>query len=292
MARQKLSQAQTRNLPAHETKHIATLEYKFRNSTFHLNQRNDGSTNGTALWMGGQVLSAWLAEHYSKKSRSKKCADPTARRPRVIELGSGIGLTALAMCSLGWDVFATDLPAVVDSVLLQNIATNMPNLPPGSGTIEVRVLDWNVPPMEWIWQDDRVIASETRNPSESNSPTLEATTRLAPAFDLIISADTVYSPSLVAPLLRAVDHLSKQTSGDEPARTQQPSIFICLERRDPIVIERLLDEAKKTYTIEQVPERTMLQTMEKNGLTWNKNDWDGLEIWSFRQSEGKRQEIL
>ncbi|KAI0737668.1 hypothetical protein BC629DRAFT_1687283 [Irpex lacteus] len=282
MVRQKVSQVQNKNLPAHETKHLPTLEYNFRDSTFHLAQRDDGSSNGTALWMGGQVLSAWLHEHYCKRHRSRK----SARRPRVIELGSGIGLTALAMCSLGWDVFATDLPAVVDSVLLQNIATNLPNLPAGSGTIEVRILDWNVPPVEWIWQDNRVIGSETRKPSEYNAP------QLAPAFDLIISADTVYSPSLVAPLLRTIDHLSTLTSGDEATRTQQPAIFVCLERRDPIVIEQLLDEAKKTYTVEQVPERTMLQAMEKNGLAWIKDDWDGLEIWSFRPSgTGQRESV-
>lgn len=193
---------------------------------------------------------------------------------------------SLAMCSLGWDVLATDLPAVVDSVLLQNIATNLPNLPPGSGTIQVRVLDWNVPPVEWTWEDNKVIASETRNPSESHLCTSEGLAHLTPQFDLVISADTVYSSSLVAPLLRTIDHFSKQTSGEGQTRTLQPAIFICLERRDPIVIEQLLAEAKKTYMVEQIPERVMLQTMEKNGLNWKKDDWDGLEIWSF----GSRKE--
>lgn len=99
--RNKSSQAAHKNLPAHETKHVESLEYKFRNSAFHLLQRDDGCTNGTALWMGGQVLAAWLAEHYSTKSRSKNRA--AARRPRVIELGSGIGLTAYVLFALYLD---------------------------------------------------------------------------------------------------------------------------------------------------------------------------------------------
>ncbi|KAI0705816.1 hypothetical protein BC835DRAFT_1409881 [Cytidiella melzeri] len=284
MAKRKVSHTHIQNLPAHETKHLARLVYTFRNSTFHLSQRNDGSTNGTALWMGGQVLSAWLAEHYGKKPWLQKGAN---RRPRLIELGSGIGLTALAMCSLGWDVLATDLPDVVDSVLLQNIADNLPNLPPGSGTIQVRVLDWNVPHTKWVWCDDTVIASETRNPSDNHSiSSVPGSTHLMPAFDLIVSADTVYCLSLVAPLLRTVDRLCGAALENEPtARTEWPSIHICLERRDPIVIERLLDEARQTYMVERVPERAMLQAMEKNGLSWNKDDWDGLEIWSLRQPE-------
>ena len=198
---------------------------------------------------------------------------------------------SLAMCSLGWDVLATDLPAVVDSVLLQNIATNLPNLPPGSGTIQVRVLDWNVPPVEWTWEDNKVIASETRNPSESHLCTSEGLAHLTPQFDLVISADTVYSSSLVAPLLRTIDHFSKQTSGEGQTRTLQPAIFICLERRDPIVIEQLLAEAKKTYMVEQIPERVMLQTMEKNGLNWKKDDWDGLEIWSFGSRKENNRDV-
>lgn len=319
MVKHKLSHTQNQNLPAHETKHLPRLEYTFRNSTFRLVQRNDGSTNGTALWMGAQALAAWLAEQHGKKQRPKKSAQNRTRRPRVLELGSGIGLTAyvsflshsgshvfyahkllhsihfvcslalcsLAMCSMGWDVFATDLPDVVDSVLSQNIAENESNLPPGSGTVQVRVLDWNVLPAKWVWFDNRVIASETRSPSVDNIPSETNTTHSMPAFDLIISADTVYSLSLVAPLLRTVDHLCNAATADETTRTQRPSIYICLERRDPIVIEHLLEEARRSYLVEQVHERVMLQAMEKNGLTWSKDDWDGLEIWQFCHPDHK-----
>ncbi|KAI0337072.1 hypothetical protein BDW22DRAFT_1416037 [Trametopsis cervina] len=291
MAKRKGSHTHNKNLPAHETKHLARLEYTFNKSTFYLAQRNDGSTNGTALWMGAQVLSAWLAEHHDTTQRVKKSAEVEARRPRVIELGSGIGLTALAMCSLGWDVLATDLPDVVDSVLSQNIKDNLPMLPPGSGTIHVRVLDWNVPPTEWVWHDDTAIASETRKPSDNSTPTVTTATRIIPPFDLIISADTVYSLHLIEPMLRTVNHIRTAgvTSGFTP--TRWPAVYICLERRDPIVIERLLNDARKTYAVEQVPERAMLRAMEKYGLTWDQDDWDGLEIWSLLQPSTCEREM-
>lgn len=61
-------------LPAHETKHISTLSYPFRDVVFQLTQRNDGASNGTALWLGAQILSAFLADVLpsiaNKQSRS------------------------------------------------------------------------------------------------------------------------------------------------------------------------------------------------------------------------------
>lgn len=76
--------------PAHATKHIPLLSYPFASSTFHLAQLNDGASNGTALWLGAQCLSIYLA------SIHHKLTPPSATRPRVVELGSGIGLTACA----------------------------------------------------------------------------------------------------------------------------------------------------------------------------------------------------
>lgn len=84
-------------LPAHKTKHIAELDYTFLQSTFRLSQLDNGHSNGTALWLGAQCLSAFLAHVYGNKHRAKQ-AD-AAKRPRVIELGSGIGLSAYVIVS-------------------------------------------------------------------------------------------------------------------------------------------------------------------------------------------------
>lgn len=67
----------THHRPAHQTKSEKILRY----SGYSLCQSDDGATNGTTLWLGGQILSAYL---------------PTLRTGpgKAIELGSGIGLSA------------------------------------------------------------------------------------------------------------------------------------------------------------------------------------------------------
>jgi protein N-lysine methyltransferase METTL21D len=103
-------------LPTSETKHVPLLSYQFGSETFTLNQRDDhGVTNGTTLWLGGQVLAYYLSSELAggditRSSRQKASDDGVKRegaveaastseetftqRKRAIELGSGIGLTA------------------------------------------------------------------------------------------------------------------------------------------------------------------------------------------------------
>jgi hypothetical protein len=75
--------------PAHHTKHLPVLGYLFNDIAFHLVQRDDGISNGTALWLGAQVLSIFLAAQFKGKFRNT-----TMVRPKAVELGSGIGLMA------------------------------------------------------------------------------------------------------------------------------------------------------------------------------------------------------
>ena len=78
-------------LPAHRTKHIPSLAYP----PFVLAQSDDGHSNGTALWLGAQILSPYLVCRL-------KPPLPQQRRPRAVELGSGVGLTACVcpVCSM------------------------------------------------------------------------------------------------------------------------------------------------------------------------------------------------
>lgn len=82
-------------LPASETKHVQQLSYEFTGGrTFRLQQRDrHGLTNGTTLWLGGQVLSHYLASILDRGDAGTK--ENMGRRKRAIELGSGIGMTAL-----------------------------------------------------------------------------------------------------------------------------------------------------------------------------------------------------
>lgn len=94
--------------PAHHTKHLPVLAYPFNNVAFHLVQRDDGISNGTALWLGAQVLSVYLSAEFKGKSRKtiEAGTDDSAlvlhdtARPKVVELGSGIGLTACVRLSI------------------------------------------------------------------------------------------------------------------------------------------------------------------------------------------------
>jgi len=71
---------------------------------FSLKQLDNGISNGTGLWLGGQCLSLFMAANQNqirrealtirgkeiKSSNNRK----STRRLRCIELGSGVGLTA------------------------------------------------------------------------------------------------------------------------------------------------------------------------------------------------------
>ena len=191
---------------------------------------------------------------------------------------------SLALRSLGWDVLATDLPDVIDSVLAQNISSNFTNLPPESGTIQIRALDWAVPPEKWTWEDNTIIASPSV-PTTLTSNVDERSPLLVAPFDLIITADTVYSPHLVEPLLRTLRHLySISIWIDGCGKAHYPQVFVCIERRDPTLVDNFLDEAKLTFGVTRVQSRKMFEAMERKGLSWAKEDWEGMEIWEFKKA--------
>lgn len=73
--------------PASDTKHIPTLTIDFNHTTRLYIQQNDQElSTANTLWIGGQVLAAYIRQFHP----CNKHAPPQ----RVIELGSGVGLTA------------------------------------------------------------------------------------------------------------------------------------------------------------------------------------------------------
>ncbi|KAG6854628.1 hypothetical protein C0991_004230 [Blastosporella zonata] len=252
--------------PAHHTKHLPVLVCPTPRATFHLTQSDDGISNGTALWLGAQCLSAYLA---------------TLNRPpgSLVELGSGIGLTALVMASLGWRVLATDIPHVISSVLSPNILTNLHRLPPASGSIQVSELDWTIPPDAWIWNSPSAIASASLTTSHTNTQ--------QPPFDLICTADTVYTPALIQPLLRSLHALCTLSIAAAPS-ARPPPVYLCLERRDPVLADRCLADAHDTwgFHLERIPPRKIAKAIQKAAMNWPKEDWEGIEIWKLTLPRG------
>ncbi|KAG8692264.1 hypothetical protein FRC09_011343 [Ceratobasidium sp. 395] len=233
--------------PAHHTKHIPLLELSFRSYTFALAQADDGAANGTALWLPGQVLAAFLAS----------LPPPKSARPRAIELGSGIGFTALVLASLGWDVVATDSHPAVLSLLEQNVWRNNSDLP---GSVTVRKLDWCVPPDEWNLED------VTTEP-----------------FDLVLTADTLYSPTLTPHLLRTLRHLACPPGNRSPILT-----YIAFERRDPALIDAALAELPDPA---RIPHRKLAKAMHAVGWgDWAADDWAGVEVWKVRWKDASLKE--
>jgi protein N-lysine methyltransferase METTL21D len=186
----------------------------------------------------------------------------------------------LALASMGWDVLATDVPAVLP-LLQRNVVRNCANLPPASGRVSVRELDWFAPPEKWNWDHPSAVSSiRTEGSPERSDPEHES---LKPPFDLIFTADTLYEPSLTAPLLRTLYHLALLSGPSYSARPL--TILVCLERRDPALIDAALLAAKEDwgFVLTKVPQRKLAKALERGGINWSKDkdDWEGVEIWKM-----------
>ena len=156
-------------------------------------------------------------------------------------------------------------------MLDQNINDNIHLV---TGSIRVRELDWTVEPERWSWTDTKSVSS----PSLSKKPPTEDS--VGPAFDLIVTSDTVYIPQLVQPLLRTIRALASPSS----TGGKSPLILVCFERRDPLLIDRALDDARQSWGLksERVPHKKLAQAMDKAGLKWDREDWSGVELWKLK----------
>ena len=74
------------------------------------------TTGVCRVWEGAAVLVRHLGECEALRAR--------LRGRRVLELGAGVGLCGLAAAAAGAHVLLTDLPAVVDEVLWENVRRN------------------------------------------------------------------------------------------------------------------------------------------------------------------------
>ena len=186
----------------------------------------------------------------------------------------------LALASLGWDVLATDVPTVINSVLAENITNNQPSLPIDGGSVEARVLDWTVPPENWTWHHASCIADASV--IRTSAVTSELPPILAPPFQLIVSADTIYSDSLIAPFLRTL-HTMSTLSIHPSSSNRAPPIYICLERRDPALVDRTFSEAKEVwnFSVERIPHKKVVKAMKNGGIKWDRSEWEGVEIWKL-----------
>ncbi|GAA5910306.1 uncharacterized protein JCM6883_001149 [Sporobolomyces salmoneus] len=265
------------NLPAYDTKEQDVLDYLLPNGTrIVINQ--DGSSpdsTGRTIWLGAQVLEAYLHDLLKSTSPlvSPSNRNSAQRRQRIIDVGAGTGLSSLSLASMGYDVLATDLDLIVDGILCQNIKANESileiNAGPSQPRLETKVLDWFQDPHEWEW--DGAGEEDVQEPT-------------GPPFDYIVSADTIYDPSLSQPLLRTLHALASRSSR---STTTSPLVYIALEARDPALISDFLESAERDWSfkcsrIDHSKLRKLVESKE-SGLGWEEEaTWEGVEVWKLK----------
>ncbi|GAA5922666.1 hypothetical protein JCM3775_005808 [Rhodotorula graminis] len=247
----------SRNSPAHATKDQLVLDYVLPGQhTVTVEQDNSlADSTGRTVWLGAQVLAVYLADLLSTSSTSA-----SRSTQRAVDLGSGTGLVALSLAALGYHTLATDLPALVDGVLGTNCSSSSASSL--AGTLVAAPLDW--------------LDSTLDFPPAPH----------APPFDLVTTADTVYDPSLSAPLLRTLARLSLL---GRPASSPAP-VYLALERRDPLLVDSFLAAARdvhgfKLARVDHARLKRLVERPEADGgtLAWDDEaDWDGIEVWRLK----------
>jgi len=229
--------------PAHATKNVASLAYPLppplSHKTLHLAQDSTAATTtGSTLWLGAQVLTIYLYTLYTPIASHGK---------RALDLGAGTGLTSLALAALGWDVTSTDVAQLVSStgILRRNIED--PRNGSTAGTAHVRELDWLAPPLD-------------------EQP-----------YDLIVTADTIYSPPLVVPLLNTIRAYAD-------AKTV---VLVALEVRDEALIRGALETATEMgFVVKKVPRTKLRKALGVAKVEWAKEEWAGVEVWRLKWEGG------
>ncbi|CAG8539855.1 14666_t:CDS:1 [Cetraspora pellucida] len=193
------------------------LNFESGNVKLSLIQNRNTFNHGTTVW-DSSVITAYYMQSLLNSY------NPIKKNMTCIELGSGCGLLGLVMCSLGFETTLTDLAAVVDDVLKENVRRNLfilNNQPQNNEKFQhkayVKVLDW----------------------------TTQLSSDFTPPYDYIVASDCIYSLDLIPYFAKCLYDLS----GDK-------SVIVCgMERRDPIVIDNFLNECKEKYSfnISKIP---------------------------------------
>jgi len=146
-------------------------------------------------------------------------------------------------------VIATDIPQVIESVLKRNINDGLAVIDPtGKAGIEVIPLDWT-----------------------QVSPNGLPTSLVGRKIDIITTSDTFYAPHLLIPLLETLRFISLESN-------TQPVIYVGLERRDPGLIDRAMEEARVMgLKLNRIDGGRVEKLMIDAG--WEVEEWDDVEIW-------------
>jgi SAM-dependent methyltransferase len=231
-------------------------------------------TTGTTLWLGAQVMAAYLGETLRPPQLP---AHGTSPRRRALDVGAGVGYLALCLAAWGYDVVATDIEPVVSSVLRPNIDAGLNTLRlakarsgsdvgVGIGSITVVSLDWTL--------FDSHSDQDKESDSSSTHPTSDLPSECKDPFDLILSTDTIYHSPLVRPLWATLRHFALSAGSKSPS----PQVLIALERRDGLLVGQALASGRQMgFELKAVPGTKLSKALK--AWKWARDDWDGVEVW-------------
>ena len=133
---------------------------------------NTGLGTAFTVWDGSIVLAKHLEHAYPGGLGGK----------RVLELGAGTGVVGLAASLLGADVLLTDLPVALDNL---RAGVRLNARAAKGAPVEAQALDWF-------------------EPEKSEAAWPDAARSVARGADLVVGADIVWVPELIAPLVRTL----------------------------------------------------------------------------------------
>jgi predicted nicotinamide N-methyase len=153
--------------------------------SIHLRQPSAAEIAGSIggkLWDASLLMSSWVLENPSYFPQPR----PGRRRPRILELGAGLGLVGLvaARSLRAVAVTLSDYDTAVLLNLAHNIALNFP--PGGDNPPETTQIDFR----DFWWG---VFASQTSSEERGKGVAERDMAFLLGAFDMIVASDVVYS---------------------------------------------------------------------------------------------------
>lgn len=230
-------------------------------------QLNNTGNHGTTVWDSAKVLAFYLMDTIKRPTWTLVDGTMQIQNPKkCIELGSGCGLGGLTMGSLGLDTIMTDLPFVVDQVLEPNRQQNTRHIKdwwyrlveqsqPDNASKPLADPMVRVEPLDWIrFENEQDYASSY----------------LEPPYNYILAADCIYCTEMLPPLLKACWRLASATT----------IVLVALERRDDIVVNNFVDQAKQVgFDARMIPKKSL-----RNKLIGNED----IEIWKLKKKRSAR----
>ncbi|KAJ7623248.1 putative methyltransferase-domain-containing protein [Roridomyces roridus] len=164
--------------------------------------RSRTGDTGSVVWKASIDFAQLVLEQYHRKSPDALFDFERLADSHILELGSGTGLLSIALSPLVRQYTATDMAELVP-LIRKNLCLNFPGWPQADAKHGASPRVSNVFLQELNWETLYSIPPARRThifPS------------LSPAVDLVLLVDCIYHPSLLSPLLTAIDHVSTASS--------------------------------------------------------------------------------